>query len=159
MTLVPHESTLRRTVILVALLNLGYFGIEFAVALAIGSVSLFADSIDFIEDTAKREGIDCGFSRLDGFLVASPANPTGSMLSPDELDALIAWCDAAGVRFLSIEPLIGAVGPVDLLVVEGAGHYEMYDEPAYVDQAIERLTAFFTEYLPPELGDHPVGIR
>ena len=36
----------------VALLNLGYFGIEFAVALGIGSVSLFADSIDFLEDTS-----------------------------------------------------------------------------------------------------------
>jgi Co/Zn/Cd efflux system component len=37
---------------LVALLNLAYFGIEFAVALAIGSVSLLADSIDFLEDTS-----------------------------------------------------------------------------------------------------------
>jgi Co/Zn/Cd efflux system component len=37
---------------LVALLNLGYFGVEFVVALTIGSVSLFADSIDFLEDTA-----------------------------------------------------------------------------------------------------------
>lgn len=36
----------------VALLNLGYFGVEFAVALAIGSVSLFADSVDFLEDTS-----------------------------------------------------------------------------------------------------------
>jgi Co/Zn/Cd efflux system component len=34
----------------VALLNLGYFGVEFAVALNIGSVSLFADSVDFLED-------------------------------------------------------------------------------------------------------------
>src|SRR5258707_2391004 len=42
--------SLRETVRLVAALNLGYFGIEFAVALAIGSVSLFADSIDFLED-------------------------------------------------------------------------------------------------------------
>jgi Co/Zn/Cd efflux system component len=33
-------------------LNLAYFGIEFAVALAIGSVSLFADSVDFLEDIA-----------------------------------------------------------------------------------------------------------
>jgi Co/Zn/Cd efflux system component len=41
---------LRRVVWWVALLNLGYFGIEFAVATAIGSVSLFADSIDFLED-------------------------------------------------------------------------------------------------------------
>jgi len=43
---------LRRAVRMVALLNLGYFGIEFAVAQAIGSVSLFADSIDFLEDAA-----------------------------------------------------------------------------------------------------------
>jgi Co/Zn/Cd efflux system component len=43
---------LRRAVRLVALLNLGYFGVEFAVALAIGSVSLFADSIDFLEDAS-----------------------------------------------------------------------------------------------------------
>jgi len=37
---------------LVALLNLAYFGIEFGAALAIGSVSLFADSIDFLEDAS-----------------------------------------------------------------------------------------------------------
>lgn len=37
---------------LVALLNLSYFGVEFVVASAIGSVSLFADSIDFLEDTS-----------------------------------------------------------------------------------------------------------
>lgn len=43
---------LRRAVRLVAILNLAYFGIEFAVALAIGSVSLFADSIDFFEDAS-----------------------------------------------------------------------------------------------------------
>jgi Co/Zn/Cd efflux system component len=44
--------TLRRVVILVAGLNLAYFGVEFAVALAIGSVALFADSIDFLEDAS-----------------------------------------------------------------------------------------------------------
>ncbi|MCM5554047.1 cation transporter [Pleomorphomonas sp. NRK KF1] len=46
------QGPLRRVALLVALLNLGYFGVEFAVALAIGSVSLFADSVDFLEDTA-----------------------------------------------------------------------------------------------------------
>ncbi len=45
-------ATLRKTVITVAILNLAYFGIEFAVALWIGSVSLFADSVDFLEDTS-----------------------------------------------------------------------------------------------------------
>jgi Co/Zn/Cd efflux system component len=44
--------TLRDAVRLVAALNLAYFGVEFAVALAIGSVSLFADSIDFLEDAS-----------------------------------------------------------------------------------------------------------
>ena len=46
------DAALRRAVGIVALLNLAYFGIEFGVALTIGSVSLFADSIDFLEDAA-----------------------------------------------------------------------------------------------------------
>lgn len=45
---------MREAVRLVAILNLAYFGIEFAVALAIGSVSLFADSIDFLEDASVK---------------------------------------------------------------------------------------------------------
>ena len=49
----PHaDPALRRIIRLVALLNLSYFGVEFAVAVAIGSVSLFADSIDFLEDAS-----------------------------------------------------------------------------------------------------------
>lgn len=43
---------LRSAVRLVAILNLAYFGVEFVVALAISSVSLFADSIDFLEDAS-----------------------------------------------------------------------------------------------------------
>lgn len=46
---IPAER-LRRIVGLVALLNVSYFGVEFAVASQIGSVSLFADSADFLED-------------------------------------------------------------------------------------------------------------
>ena len=44
------DAGLHGAVRFVALLNLAYFGIEFAVAMRIGSVSLFADSIDFLED-------------------------------------------------------------------------------------------------------------
>ena len=44
----------RQAVKIVATLNLAYFGVEFAVALAIGSVSLFADSIDFLEDASMN---------------------------------------------------------------------------------------------------------
>ena len=44
------DRDLRRVVALVAVLNLAYFGVEFTVARLIGSVALFADSIDFLED-------------------------------------------------------------------------------------------------------------
>jgi Co/Zn/Cd efflux system component len=43
---------LRRAILTVALLNLIYGLFECAVALRIGSVSLFADSVDFFEDTS-----------------------------------------------------------------------------------------------------------
>ena len=52
MMLQADASGLRRVIRFVAILNLAYFGIEFAVALGIGSVSLFADSIDFLEDAS-----------------------------------------------------------------------------------------------------------
>lgn len=47
-----QTQAVRRAVLIVALLNLAYFGIEFAVARWIGSVSLLADSIDFLEDAS-----------------------------------------------------------------------------------------------------------
>lgn len=50
--MIADERALRWAVAIVALLNLVYFSIEFAVALAIGSVSLLADSADFFEDAA-----------------------------------------------------------------------------------------------------------
>ena len=34
-----------------------------------------------------------------------------------------------------------------LFVIEGAGHYDLYDQPQYVDQAVERLDGFYKEYL------------
>ncbi len=40
---------------------------------------------------------------LDGVIVASPSNPTGTVLRPDELGSLVSWCDASGVRFISDE--------------------------------------------------------
>lgn len=52
MTQMADPKGLRRAVAIVGLLNLGYFGVEFAMALTIGSVSLFADSIDFLEDAS-----------------------------------------------------------------------------------------------------------
>lgn len=40
---------------------------------------------------------------LDGLVVASPANPTGTMLGPDELEQLADWCHRNEVRLVSDE--------------------------------------------------------
>ncbi|CAM5596691.1 Alpha/beta hydrolase OS=Streptomyces tendae OX=1932 GN=GUR47_24520 PE=4 SV=1 [Streptomyces tendae] len=48
----------------------------------------------------------------------------------------------AGMKLWKMAP-----NPVDLMVIEGAGHYEMYDEPEYVDAAVERLAAFYVDNL------------
>lgn len=47
-----QNAALRRAVIYVALINFAYFFVEFGVARHIGSVSLFADSVDFLEDAS-----------------------------------------------------------------------------------------------------------
>lgn len=46
------DDRLRRVVAWVAALNFSYFVVEFIAARAIGSVALFADSIDFLEDAS-----------------------------------------------------------------------------------------------------------
>ncbi len=40
---------------------------------------------------------------LDGLLIASPANPTGTMLEPERLAAIARTCEARGVWFISDE--------------------------------------------------------
>ncbi|WP_460716878.1 aminotransferase class I/II-fold pyridoxal phosphate-dependent enzyme, partial [Nocardioides ginsengisegetis] len=40
---------------------------------------------------------------LKGLVVASPANPTGTMLLPAELAALATWCEEHGVQLISDE--------------------------------------------------------
>jgi aspartate/methionine/tyrosine aminotransferase len=40
---------------------------------------------------------------VQGLVVASPANPTGTMLAPGELAALATWCEERGVQLISDE--------------------------------------------------------
>jgi len=40
---------------------------------------------------------------LDGLIVASPSNPTGTTLGGDDFTAISGWCHANGVRFISDE--------------------------------------------------------
>ncbi|MDP6346335.1 MAG: aminotransferase class I/II-fold pyridoxal phosphate-dependent enzyme, partial [Alphaproteobacteria bacterium] len=44
-----------------------------------------------------------GGADLDGLLIASPANPTGSMLSAEELHAIVDYCRRHGIRYISDE--------------------------------------------------------
>ncbi|MBL4720076.1 MAG: aminotransferase class I/II-fold pyridoxal phosphate-dependent enzyme, partial [Alphaproteobacteria bacterium] len=48
-------------------------------------------------DRARAEG------SLDGLIIASPANPTGSMLSETALAELARYCDVHGIRLVSDE--------------------------------------------------------
>jgi aspartate/methionine/tyrosine aminotransferase len=40
---------------------------------------------------------------FDGLVLASPANPTGTMVTPDELAAIAGWCERTGTRLVSDE--------------------------------------------------------
>ncbi|MFL6143400.1 MAG: pyridoxal phosphate-dependent aminotransferase [Labedaea sp.] len=41
--------------------------------------------------------------RIDGLVLASPANPTGTVLAPADLERIAGWCAARGVRLISDE--------------------------------------------------------
>ena len=103
--------TLQRVVLVVAALNLAYFGVEFGVAVAIGSVSLFADSVDFLEDASVNLLIAVALSwpakrrAQVGMLLA------GILLVPGLATLWVAWH-----KFL--EPVAPAPAP---LTLAGAG--------------------------------------
>jgi len=73
---------------------LGALDIE-AVEIPVGPETRFQPGIDAIERA--------GGAALDGLLLASPANPTGTMLHPEELESLLAYCRDRGIRFISDE--------------------------------------------------------
>jgi aspartate/methionine/tyrosine aminotransferase len=50
---------------------------------------------------------------VQGVVVASPANPTGTVIPPAELAAIASWCDESGARLISDEVYHG-------LIYEGA---------------------------------------
>lgn len=48
---------------------------------------------------------------VQGVIVASPANPTGTVIPPEELAAIARWCDTNDVRLVSDEVYHGLVYP------------------------------------------------
>ncbi|MCX2712414.1 pyridoxal phosphate-dependent aminotransferase [Mycolicibacterium sp. J2] len=48
---------------------------------------------------------------VKGLIIASPANPTGTVIAPADLAAITRWCDAGGVQLVSDEIYHGLVYP------------------------------------------------
>ena len=72
------------------------------VEIGVGPETRWALTAEHVE-AAHRE------ASLAGVLVASPANPTGTMTSPEELRRLVALSDDLGIRFISDEIYHGLV--------------------------------------------------
>lgn len=67
------------------------------VEVATGPETRFQPTVDQLE-ALHAEG-----PGLKGLVVASPANPTGTMLLPEELAAIARWCEQEGVQLISDE--------------------------------------------------------
>lgn len=110
---------------------------------------------------------------VQGVIVASPANPTGTVIPPEELAAIASWCDASGVRLVSDEVYHGLVyegAPAtscawetsrNAVVVNSFSKYFAMTGwrlgwllvPAELRRAVDCLTGNFT-ICPPALAQH-----
>jgi aspartate/methionine/tyrosine aminotransferase len=110
---------------------------------------------------------------VQGVIVASPANPTGTVIPPPELAAIAMWCDTRGVRLISDEVYHGLVYPGapqtscawqtsrNAVVVNSFSKYYAMTGwrlgwllvPEELRRAVDRLTGNFT-ICPPVLPQH-----
>lgn len=72
-------------------------------ALSIEPVCLASGPEDRFQPTPALLEADAGAGALDGLLIASPANPTGTMLSSSALEELLDYCAAKRIRVISDE--------------------------------------------------------
>jgi aspartate/methionine/tyrosine aminotransferase len=79
------------------------------VALPIDSTTYNVTSADL--EKAQGERAAAGLKPIKGLVLSSPANPTGAMLSPDELNDICAHCEQTGVQFISDELYHGITYP------------------------------------------------
>jgi len=119
---------------------------------------------------AMLEGLD---PPVQGVIVASPANPTGTVMPPAELSAIAHWCDNHEVRLISDEVYHGLVYPGapdtscawqfsrNSVVVNSFSKYFAMTGwrlgwllvPDELRRAVDRLTGNFT-ICPPVLPQH-----
>lgn len=80
---------------------LASLGVE-VVELACGPRSRYQPTTAHLAEAHERGG-------LDGVVLAAPANPTGTMVDPADLDAIVRWCAEHDVRLVSDEIYHGVV--------------------------------------------------
>jgi aspartate/methionine/tyrosine aminotransferase len=73
-------------------------GIE-PVSIAVGHETRWAPTTELLDAAG----------RLDGLIIASPSNPTGTVLDSETLAATVGWCDANGVQLIADEIYHGLV--------------------------------------------------
>ncbi|MEO1994838.1 MAG: aminotransferase class I/II-fold pyridoxal phosphate-dependent enzyme, partial [Planctomycetaceae bacterium] len=85
-----------------------YYGYRYAIAtLGVECVPIETSIENHFQPTiADLEAVD---GQLDGLILASPGNPTGSMVDPKHLQDLAAYCESAGIRLISDEIYHGIV--------------------------------------------------
>lgn len=111
---------------------------------------------------------------ITGLLIASPANPTGTVIDPIEFAAIGAWCEAHGVRLISDEIYHGITYDSDDMATQSAwqhtrsavvfGSFSKYFSmtgwrigwmlvPEDLHRPVDVLTGNFT-ICPPALSQH-----
>ena len=81
-------------------------------------------------------------SPIDGLIVASPANPTGTMIGAGEFAGLARWCGAHGVRLISDEIYHGITyGPAASAGAGAATGAEYLDEGVVVVSSFSKYWA------------------
>lgn len=132
------------------------------VELPCGPAERFQPTVDMLEALPER---------IDGLVVASPANPTGTVLAPAELAAIARWCESNGVQLVSDEIYHGITyGPQtscawstsrEAVVVNSFSKYYSMTGwrlgwllvPARLRRAVDCLTGNFT-ICPPALSQY-----
>lgn len=112
------EADIRPTLKRVAVLNLSYFGIEAVVALAIGSVSLVADSVDFLEDASINLLILAGLAWSAQARARLGMALSGVLLMPGGATLWMAWRHVATDHHPA--PLALSLTGLGALLVNGA---------------------------------------
>ena len=70
------------------------------IALGVEPVLLETTALDRYQPTTELLENN---GKLDGLILASPSNPTGTMISREEMKQLVTWCSDEGIRLISDE--------------------------------------------------------